>query len=339
VTHIQEAIRRNIAAIPGVSSVALTSSIPLSASGWRDPVFAQDVDVTPGETPPLRRFKFVSPDFFHALGTPLIAGRDFTWAETFQKIPVALVSENFAREYWHDPANALGKRIRVTTKDEWREIVGVVGNLRDDGLNEEPPSAAYWPILLRQFEGQDLDVRRSLVFVIRSSRAGSESLMKDVRKAVWSIDANLPLAEVRTLDDLYRTSLARTSFTLALLGVAAGMALLLGSVGLYGVVAYSVSQRTREIGIRMALGAEQPAVIGMFVREGLALVIIGVACGFGLALMVTRLLTSLLFEVSPSDPVIYALVFSTLLMTAWVACYIPSRRASAANPVDALRAE
>ena len=198
---------------------------------WEDPVFAQDRSYTDGSMPPLRRFKFASPGFLRTLGIPLIAGRDFTWAETYQKLPVAVVSENLAREYWGSPANALGKFIRVSTKDDWREIVGVVGDVHDDGMNKDAPTIAYWPILMKHFEGDDESVRRRVVYAIRSSRAGSESLMNDVRRAVWSVDANLPLSEVRTEEYFYSKSMARASFTLVMLAVAASLALLLGIVG------------------------------------------------------------------------------------------------------------
>ena len=182
-------------------------------------------------------------------------------------------------------------------------------------------------------------VRRSLTFVIRSHRTGSESFMKEIRQAVWSVDANLPLAEVRNLEYFYRKSMARTSFTLVMLGVAGAMALLLGIVGLYGTVAYSVSQRRREIGIRMALGAEQRELTGMFVRHGLLLTGVGVACGLIVAIALMRLMSSLLFKVTPVDPVTYGAVCIGLLATAALASYLPSRRVAAVDPVEALRAE
>jgi predicted permease len=305
-------------------------------------VFAQDKSCADGALPPLRRFKFVSPGFLGTVGIPLVTGRDFTWAEIYQKVPVALVSENFAREYWGGPAQALGKHVRVGTKDDWREVVGVVGDMHDDGMNKDAPTIAYWPILMSHFEnGDDKDdnVRRWVVFAIRSSRAGSESLMKDVRQAVWSVDANLPLSDVHTQEYYYSKSMARTSFTLVMLGVAASIALLLGVVGLYGVIAYSASQRRREIGIRIALGAKRNDITGMFVRQGLLLAGSGVVCGLLVALGATRLLRSLLFHVSPMDPLTYGCAVFALCGAAALASYLPSRRTASVNPVDALRAE
>ncbi|HXW56271.1 MAG TPA: ABC transporter permease [Candidatus Cybelea sp.] len=339
VVRMEEAILRKIAPIPGVSSVAISTSVPMDDNKWTDVLFANDKRYAEGQLPPLRRFKFVSPGFFDTLGIPLIAGRDFTWAETYARQPVAIISENFAKEYWGTPASALGKQIRVSSKDDWRQIIGVVGDIRDDGVSKIVPSVVYWPLFLARFESQSSDVRRYVAFLIRTPRAGSQSLMKDVRQAVWSVDANLPLAEVRTVDYYYGQSIARTSFTLVMLAIAGGMALLLGVVGLYGVIAYSVSQRTREIGIRIALGAQQSELIRMFVRQGLLLAAVGMGCGLVVAGAAMRLMTSLLFHVSPVDPLTYVAVCAGLAAAATLASYVPSRRAAVVDPVEALRSE
>jgi len=339
VVRMEEAISQSIAAIPGVSSVALANSVPMDGGQWSDPVFAQDRSYSDGSLPPLRRFKFVSPGFLHALGIPLIAGRDFTWSDTYQKLPVAMVSENFAREYWGSVSNALGKHICVGTRDDWREIVGVVGDMHDDGMNKDAPTIAFWPLLMNHFESDGENVRRWVVFAIRTPRAGSESLMQDVRKAIWSVDANLPLSDIRTEDYFFSRSMARASFTLVMLAVAASIALLLGIVGLYGVIAYSASQRRREIGIRIALGAQRNDITGMFVRQGLLMAGSGVACGLLVAVAATRLLRSLLFHVSPLDPLTYGCACIALVAAAALASYIPSRRTATVNPVEALRAE
>jgi predicted permease len=339
VVRMEEAIAQHMAAIPGVTAVSLSNSVPMDGGQWSDPVFAQDRSYADGSMPPLRRFKFAAPGFLATLGIPLIAGRDFTWAETYQRLPVAMVSENFAREYWGGPSNALGKHIRVGTKDDWREIVGVTGDVHDDGMNKDAPTIAYWPLLMSHFESDDENVRRWVVYAIRSPRAGSESLMKDVRQAVWSVDANLPLSDVRTQNYFYSKSMARTSFTLVMLAVAASIALLLGIVGLYGVIAYSASQRRREIGIRIALGAQRNDITGMFVRQGLLMACSGVGCGFIVAVAATRLLRSLLFHVSAMDPLTYGCACFGLCAAAALASYIPSRRTATVNPVEALRAE
>lgn len=268
-----------------------------------------------------------------------MAGRDLTWADTYQKLPVAIVSENFAREYWQSENEALGKRIRVGNTDDWHEIIGIAGDVYYEGVNKPASSVVYWPVIMRQFEGEKDYVRRGVAFALRSPGAGSESLMKEVREAVWSVDANLPLAQVHTLDYFYGKSLARTSFTLVMLGVAGGMALLLGIVGIYGVIAYSVLQRTREIGIRMALGAQTRELTGMFVRQGLLLTGIGIACGLVVAFAAMRLMASLLFHVSPMDPLTYLGMTIGVVVTGYLACYLSSRRAATVDPVDALRAK
>ena len=339
VVRMQEEILHKLEAIPGVSSASIGTKLPMDSNGWHDPILLEGRTYAEGEFPPLRLFKCVAPGYLKTVGTPLIAGRELTWMDTYNKIPVAMVSENLAREYWQEPANALGKRIRVSTKDDWREIIGVVGDVHDEGVNKKPPTSVYWPLLQAHFESDDISVRRDVAYVLRTSRAGSEAFMKSVREAVWSVDANLPLAEVHTFDYLYRRSMARTSFTLIMLGVAGSMALLLGVVGIYGVIAYSVSQRTREIGIRMALGAQQPSVTGMFVRHGLVLTGVGVCCGLVAAALLMRLMSTLLFNVKPVDPFTYGTVSVGLAGVAWLASYVPSRRAATVDPVEALRAE
>jgi predicted permease len=339
VLRTQQAIAQKIAAIPGVESVSFGGSVPMDGNGWHDPVFAQDRAYAGNEMPPLREFVFTAPGYYKTLGIPMVAGRDFNWDEVTQKLPVAMVSENFAREYWGSPMNALGKRIRVSSKDDWRQIVGVVGDVHHDGMSKDAPTVAYWPTSLSNFEGGMVSIRRFVAFAIRTPRAGSESLMKDVRQAVWSVDANLPLTDIHTQDYFYQKSIARTSFTLVMLGIAASIALLLGVVGLYGVIAYSASQRTREIGIRIALGAQRNSIVAMFVRQGLVLAMCGIGCGMLLALGTTRLLRSLLFHVSPMDPTTYVVACIALCAAASLASYIPSRRTARVNPVDALRAE
>jgi predicted permease len=338
VVRVQEEILHKIEAVPSVSSVGLSMSVPMDGNGWEDTVFVKDRKYSPGEIP-LHRFRFVAPGSFKTLGTPLVAGRDFTWGDIYNKVPLAIISEKLARENWHDPLLALGKQIRANAADDWREVVGVVKDVYDDGVDREAPSSVYWPILAAHFTGTDLDVRRYVTYSIRSRRTGSESFMSEVRRAVWSVDPNLPLADVHTLDYFYRTSMARTSFTLVMLAIAGSMALLLGIVGLYGVIAYSVSQRAREIGIRSALGAQQRELRGMFVRHAMWLTAVGISCGIVAALLLTRLMSSLLFGIKSTDPATFVVVSIGFLAAAAVSSYLPARRASAVNPVEALRAE
>ena len=339
VVRMQQEIENKIAAIPGVSSVTFASTIPLEGFSQNDPIFARDHTYAQGELPAIRRFKFITPGYLATLGTPLIAGRDLTWAETYQKRPVAIISENLARELWRNPAIAIGKQIRVGTTDDWREVIGVARDVHDDGVNKPAPPSVYWPVFQDRFEGQKETVRRNVAVVIRSPRAGSAAFMKEVQQMVWSVDSDLPLADPTTLGELYTKSMARTSFTLIMLCVAGSMALLLGIVGIYGVISYSVSQRTREIGIRMALGAQRHTLTSMFVRQGLWLTGIGVAIGLASAFPTMRLMSSLLFKVSPMDPGTYIATSTCVVFIAWLACYFPSRRAATVDPTFALRAE
>jgi len=341
--RLQGDIQDRIGAIPGVSSVGFGSVLPMMQLVWQDPVFVEDRPYRAGEMIPLRRFKSISPGYLSTLGTPLIAGRDFGLADIKNMLPAAIVSESLAREITPaaktDPAAALGKRIRGSDTDDWREVVGVVADVYQDGVTKDPPPTVYWPIKAANLVGTKLIVRRWVYYVIRTPLAGSAALMDNVRRAVWASDPNLPISDVHLLDYYYRHSMARTSFTLLMLAIAGGMALLLGVVGLYGVIAYSVSQRTREIGIRMALGAQRDDVTRMFVRHGLALVGIGVVCGLASAAVTMSLMRSLLFGVKPGDPMTYLAVSAGLIATAVVASYIPSRRAAKVDPSEALRAE
>ncbi len=339
VVRIYNEIVEKISSVPEVKAAAMVSSAPLEGFNSTDPVAAEDKTYNPGQIPPLRRFKFVSPNYFHTVGTPLIAGRDFTWTDIYDDRRVTVVSENMAREMWGGTQEALGKRIRVGNVDHWREIVGVVGDVYDNGVHEPAPGIVYWPILMSQFWGQPRFVSRGLTFVVRSDRTNTETFLTQLRQAVWSVNGSLPVALVRTLQELYERSMARTTFALVMLAIAGGMALLLGLIGIYGVISYSVSQRTREIGIRMALGVNHTDVRRMFVRHGLVLAGIGIAVGIAVAAGLARLMASLLFNVSPLDAVTYVAVSLVLASAAVLASYVPARRAAALNPVQALRAE
>jgi hypothetical protein len=284
--------------------------------------------------------KFISPGLFQTLGTRLTSGRDFTWREIYAQSELALVSENFARETWGDPRAALGKRIREGTVGPWREIIGIVPDLYDDGAHRPPPVIVYWPARVQTASmGVQQYIPRSMAFAIRSNQTGTESLLRQIQEAVWSVNSTLPLAEVQTLADVSRKSVAQTSFTLVMLAIAGGMALGLSLIGIYGVLSYSVSRRVREIGIRIALGVERGALRRMVVKQGLILAAIGVAIGLPAAAALTRLLESFLFRIGALDSLTYACVSLVLLLTAALASYFPARRAAAIDPVEALRSE
>ena len=328
-----------ISAIPEVTAAGLTTSVTMDGFNSNDPVSIEEKPDDDSKLPPMRRYKHISPGHFRTMGTALLAGREFTWTDIHEMRPVAIVSENFVREYWNSPSAALGKRVRSGPRGAWREIVGVVANERDNGVHQKAPTVAYWPFIKRDFWSPGIDLNRSLSVVVRSNRTGTENFLNDVRQAIWSVNPNVPLANIRTVKAIYDRSLAQTSFTFVMLTIAASMALLLGLVGIYGVISYSISQRTREIGIRIALGAPQQNVRGMFVRHGLVLSAIGVICGVAAAVPLTGLMQALLYGVSPIDPGTYASVCLVLILAASLAAYVPARRATRVDPVDALRAE
>ncbi len=338
VTRIQNEIADKLAAIPGVISVGFASVMPMEGlqPNW-NMIFAEGHNYK-GEIPPLRLFKNVSPGFFHTTGTKLVAGRELTWTDVYQQRRQALVSENLARELWGSPSNAVGKRFREFS-DLW-EVAGVVENVRENGVDAPAPAIVYWPPLMQDLYGPGKpDAVRGVTFAIRSDRAGTESLLSAMRQAVWSVNPSLPLASIRTMQEIFSESMARTSFTLVMLAIAASMALVLGIVGIYGVISYGVSQRRREIGVRLALGAQQSALKGMFVRSGLGLAASGVAIGLLVAAGLMRMMKSLLFGISPLDPFTYAIAPLVLAAAAVLASYLPARRAAAVDPVEALKAE
>jgi len=332
-----------LAAIPGVTSVGFAGQAPLeSLLGFRNrqPVYAEEKTFDGRQPRVDGEVRLIAPSFFKTMGTRIIAGRDLTWPDLYENRHVAIVSENLAREWWREPRAALGKRVRESSIAPWREVVGVVENVYDDGMHVRAPEFAYLPALMDRYLSFDhAFVQRGGMLAIRSSQAGTESLLGEVRKAIWSVNGRQPVFLVTTLDKLYDQSMARTSFTLVILAIAGGIALLLGIVGIYGVIAYVVSRRTREIGIRIALGAERAVLLRVFLRQGLLLAGAGVALGLAAAAGLTHLMSSLLFGVTALDPLTYAVVSALLLVVSVLASYLSARRAMVIDPVRALRGD
>jgi predicted permease len=311
---------------PGVTAVALAGNLIMGATPVV-PVFVEDRPVAGLAAP--RKQRTVSPDYFTAMGNPVLAGRAFTWNDILQSTNTVIISENLAREYWGEPANALGKRITRRPADPWSEIVGVVGNERDDGLNQPAATTTFWPMF----------ALRSMKFLVRSDRVGTPGFVRELQQSVWSVKPHLPLASIRTLGEIQAQSMAPTSFAMTMLAIAAGVAVLLGVVGLYGVVRYIAEQRTREVGIRMALGAQTGDVRRLFLRQGLILALSGIALGIGSALIFSSIMSTLLFGVRPIDALTYGAAAALLTGVSALATYLPARHASAVDAVVAMRSD
>ena len=341
VTHMQNNIADKILALPGVRSVGFAAAAPMDNNdpNW-DQILIEGRDYQKSE-PPLYLYNYVAPGYFKTMGTRLVAGLDFTWTDVYNLRPMVLVSESFARQSWGSASAAVGKRLRQFESKPWQEVIGVVQDVRHDGVDRDSPETVYWPPMLHDPYTHEpvIDGPQSATFVIRTNRAGTAPFLGELQQAVWSVNSNLPLAGVRTMQEIYSKSMARTSFTLVMLAIAGSMALTLGILGIYGVISYTVSQRTREIGIRLALGAQKGDLKWMFVRSALVLTGLGVVLGLGAAAALTQSMKALLFGISPLDPLTYITIPLVLIASAALASYLPARRAASVDPVEALRAE
>jgi predicted permease len=342
VARMQAQILQNVAHIPGVEAAGFDDGLPMDAGHRNGMLIAVEDKFVPGQTAPNRDVKFVSPGLFATLGTRLLAGRDFNWEDLSKHRSVAIVSESMARENWGQPNAALGKRLRQgTLGDSWLEVVGVVEDVHDYGADKPAPPMVYFRTGVEDATRPDRlpSIRHGLTLAIRSSRAGSGSFLREVAAAIHPVNPSLPLAQVRTLNDVYRRSMARTSFTLVLLGIAGTMALALAIIGVYGVLAYAIGNRRREVSIRVALGAQPKQVKSLFVKRGIQLACAGSVAGVAAAMVLSRWIASLLFGVTARDPATYvasALIVST---AALIASYIPARLASSVDPMESLRAD
>jgi predicted permease len=338
--RLQQSVAEKLAAIPGVSSVGFAREVPMDGlePAWNN-VFIEGKDDRAGSAP-MRLFNYISPGYFHSQGTRLVAGRDYTWDDIYGLRPVGIISENLARESWGSAQAAIGKHFRIMPGQSWVAVVGVAQDVHQNGVDEEAPAAVYWPVMVKvPWAHNSIDTQRAVTFEVHSDRAGTESLLSEIQRAVWQVNGSLPVASMQTMAELYGRSMARTSFTLVMLAIAGAMALALSLIGIFGVISYAVSQRTREIGIRMALGAQKGELRWMFVRSALALTGVGVVLGLGAGAAAARMLRTLLFGVSPLDPLSFAAVPLILAMAAALASFLPASRATAVNPVDALKEE
>jgi putative ABC transport system permease protein len=333
-TQFREQVLQNMNALPGVSA-AMVSEIPLGGNALNHNFIIEGRPaLIPGEEPELYS-RSVAGEYFQVLGIPILQGRALTRDDRSDTPLVGVINESMARQYFREQ-NPLGARIRWARSEEvqWITIVGVAGNVRHFGLANSEEPAIYTP-----YAQSSQDWKRWAEIVVRSPGTAGPALVAQLKAMVWKVDPSIPVTKVRTMSEVMSVSLAAQRFNTLLLSVFAGVALLLASVGLYGVLAFSVAQRTREIGIRMALGAQTGDVLRLVLRQGLTLSLLGVVVGVGVALAGTRVLAGFLYGVAPTDPATFASVALVLIVVALVACLVPARRAMRVDPIVALRHE
>jgi putative ABC transport system permease protein len=320
-----------IQTIPGVQSAAAVSHLPLGGRNASNPFLIEGLPEPPPGQNPFGRHRTCTPDYFLTMGIPVLKGRAFSDQDDAKAPPVVIVNETLARTYWPNE-DAIGKRIRIAgppNEFPWMQIVGVVRDVRHE-LSSPVTSDFFRPIAQ--------DVRSSMIVVAKTT-GDPLSVGASMRQQVWNMDKDQPVYQLRSMEQVRDFSISLYSFSSASLALFAGIAVLLAAMGIYGVMSYAVSQRTQEIGIRIALGARQRDVLTMVVRNGMSLAVIGIVAGLAGAIAMTRLLANLLFGVSPTDVVTFSLVTLGLLLVALLACYIPARRATKVDPLIALRSE
>ena len=334
IDNFYQQILQRISALPGIQSAGVSSSLPLSGSSSSGSFQIEGRTVQPGEMAPWGNRWWAGATYFQTMNIPLIQGRYFDDRDAASGPPVAIIDESMKRKFWPDE-DPVGKRITFQSDAQgnsiWREIVGVVGHVRHKGLEGESPVQYYVPH--RQFNNA------GMFLVARTTATDPSAMAPTVRGAIQSVDAELPVYRVTTMDQMVADSMTQRRFAMTLLGVFALVALILASVGLYGVMAYSVTQRTHEIGIRLALGARRGDVLRMVVSQGMVLAVIGLGIGLLAAFGLTRLMAALLFGVGATDPLIFASLPLLLGGVAAAASFIPARRATKVDPMIALRYE
>ncbi len=333
-TAFYDKVLRQVKETPGVEAAGMITFLPLSFSGMNFSFSVEGRAAPSDMNLPFALFRVISPDYFRAMGIPLLRGRYFEWQDTPNTVAVTVINRRLAEQYWPGE-NAIGKRIKVGPADSpngWLTVVGIVGDVRQTGLYEQKLEF-YVPYMQ---ERRSFMAPRDLVVRTEEDPA---VIAAAVRKAVWSVDKDQPVSNVRTVEEVFSAAISQERFQALMLGLSAALALVLACVGLYGVISYSVVQRTHEIGVRMALGAQPVHVLSLVIRQGMSLTFVGLVVGIVAGTFVTRVLTDMLFGVTPRDPLTFAGVPVLLLIVAFLACYIPARRATRIDPLIALRYE
>jgi putative ABC transport system permease protein len=324
-------LTERLSSLPGVRSASAINHLPLGGDVWTLGFTVEGGPATREAERPSAVYRVALPDYFRTMGAALLKGREFTERDDADAPGVVIVNEALARRQWPGE-EALGKRITVNGEgSKPREVVGVVRDLKQGDWASEPKPEMYLPHLQAASP-------RSMTLVIRAA-PGAAELGPEVRREVWAIDGDLPVSNVEGMDEVVSEALAQQRFNTLLIGLFAATALLLASVGVYGVMSHAVAQRTHEIGVRLALGARGRDVLGMIIRQGLGLTLAGLAVGLAGALALMRVLKSLLYEVSATDPLVFGGVAAALTLSALLACYLPARRATKVDPLVALRHE
>ncbi len=324
--------------LPGVASAGISMSVPPDLVNMWNPFWVGNEPLVPGQSLPVAVETAVSPGYFQSLGVALLRGRLFEDSDRGRRGQILIVNDSMARRYFPGQ-NPVGKRIKTgdvsfVPTSQWETIVGVVSDVKYGGLDSASEATLYVPYFQTYWPG----FSREMFLVVRA-QGDPEAIAPGLRAAVRGLDRDVPLADLRTMNELLAGSVAEPRFRTLMLGIFAGLALVLSAVGIFGVMAWLVSRRTREIGVRMALGASQGAVLRMVLGEGLRVALIGVAIGLMAAFASSRLIKGLLFGVQPADPATFAAVSLTVVAVVLAACYVPARRATKVDPMVALRYE